>query len=478
MIKQHFHFSIHTTRRVYTWFSLFLLVLWVCVWSSTIHTYAVGEDVYPVPSNNDFITNTCLWYDSLPETSLIDVLVKQNPEEFSVNGFIEHYCDTVLWKTEPAWECAEWFQMENMRFDARQSGFVQWLCQTYDVRRQDYKPAEYDPQDYKKVFDDASYKVMIEGAEQTISPDINSFIEEDVWERDNIQTVLSYRWWLEQEDESWYDVCDPARSNMNSCELWYIYHNIQKNMLWRYVDMRKAALVGLDLDPSEEIILRNIVQYYADSEFCQDDEIDFIQEKDVKAGDNGYCGNPETFAFMLAQAQQSLSDIDRRDRYGIRKPRALFQAECVSRQDSLLVCAMERNWPTMYASDTSTRLNLLQNEKFRSDIWLQYMTWAVDAYPNIQWDLQQWSLSDLQKNMINMNTTWLSYMAHVIWSAVDETNIYLEDFALAYAQYVPIKALSESVDAFTRTYSGPFYTALDQTFILFKNNQDERPKWS
>lgn len=466
------------TKATWTRCLVFLMMWYVYIWWLW-YIYAAQDQAYPVPSNNQFITNSCLWYDSLSEDTLVDLLVRANPKEFSVNGFIEHYCEIVLWKSDPARQCTEWFQMENMRFDARQSWFVQWLCQTYDVRRQEYEPAEYEPKDYKAVFDDASYSLMIDGKkDQTVKPELNSFYEEDVWETDNIQTILSYRWWLEQEDDSWYDVCDPARSNMNSCELWYIYHNILKSILWRYVDMRKAALVGLDLDESEEIILKNIINYYADSEFCQDDNIDFIQETDVKAGDNWYCGNPETFAFMLAQAQQSLSSIDRRDRYEIWKPRTLFQAECVSNQESMLVCSMQKQWRNIYSSDTSTWLNLLENEKFWSNMWLEYMIRAIDAYPNIQWDLQSWSLTDVQKNMSDMNTTWLLYMSSVIRDAVDETNIYLEDFALAYAQYIPIKALSENIHSFNEVYSGPSYTAFDQTMNLFLNNQDEKPRWS
>jgi len=390
--------------------------------------YGQNDLWYPVETNNDVIKNSCLWYDSGDGNTLVDVLVYENPKDISVNGFIEKYCDVVLWENETRWTCDEWFEINNLRYDARQSFFVLWLCMTYDEARKWYSGngTDYQYRDYQELFEMLAYTydVFFDGTEDfEINPDLLDVFDINAW-NDNAELVLKKRWELKTKDNNGYDRCDPRNSNMNTCNLWYIYHNILRNMLDWYVDLRQAAQTWLDLDENGEIDVTNIVTTYfwSGEETCLDDKVEFIQDTDV---------------------------------------------------DTILACSMDKYWKLIYDSDTSAWINLIENEKFRSDQWISYMTWAMQYYPQISWDLSDWSRISLEKDTINQNIRGLYIFQDVIRSAVSDTNTYFNNFNIAYAQYLALKVESENIDLFIRNLWWNFYTAVDQLRTLFKNVQVE-----
>ena len=352
------------------------------------------------------------------------------------------------------------------------------MCQTYDEARKWYddNTVSYTYQDYKTIFEEATYEydVFIDGTSGfKISPNITQYFDQNAFV-DNASAFLHKVRWLKKLDNKGYDHCDPRTSDMNLCDIWYIYHNILKKILSRYVDMRQAAQTGLDMDEKWEVSMTNFVSaiYWSSQETCLDDKVEFIQQDEVESSKSWHCWNPLTSQFILSNIKHSKRTIDRLDKWII-KPREFFVQDCITPQDTMHACSFDAVRNTFLYSDSLAWKNLIENERFWSDHFLTYMNRAIQVFPNIADNQINASLSSLQENVIDRQILGSSIVQEKMRSAMHTTNMYLENFSLAYIQYITLNIEFENLDWFIKKFGGNFYTSIDQMRTLFKNVQEE-----
>jgi hypothetical protein len=441
-------------------------------------------------STQEELTTDFLWslVQADNEGTLSDLLVTRKDDGVYTNSLIEWYCDTWLQThsvmnkdvTDMVNVCAD---SGNMRFDPRQSLFMYGLCVGYDEAhkgKESLKTSKpYKHRDWKSKFVWLSYTTKVNSKWDkwpwtTIPEDISLYIPEDSQDA----ALLQKRRWLDKEN----DPCQPEKW-MDECMMWYPTKNILHTVFSWLFDLKKAAIDGYKYGTQEQDIEAAIKdlsfslydQIWPSTTICSDTNKQFIMKQDSGANEKqSHCWHYTTWWEIKEKIESAIKDVDRVTQLD---GHAIAEAECKGIKENLIPCALsnlqrttEGREEVIYASEEWAWRNLILNELFFADMWIEFYSMILKTEPTRK-ILQWWSV--LNKNVrIDVELEAMRNDFDMIERSVDRMMNLLGQYRTMYHQCITLKAYQEDIQYY-RTRVNKMYTPIHQLQFTTNDAQEK-----
>jgi hypothetical protein len=429
--------------------------------------------------------------------SLVDVLIRQQETTWWRRWIILHFCDAVLRTRSKIDSNAVdlprfWFDIDNFKYDPRQSLIMYTLCVNLDETSQWRKILwiDYQYRNYKEIFEEVEYPE----SRQPVSLDVTRMWKDDiehnqVW---GIPRQSALDWWTAF---SW---CNPAHT-MQACDFSWLMPRIFKNIMNDYTNIKTASIYWymfqFDEDPEwlDKAVTAFSHSYFKDpislNAPCNYRDMPYLSNTSTE-GMSRQCSHPETRKLLenyIKSAESFIEMLKFLDHEWIMDPFDDHDASkhvadyCnntnnrwTSPKHLLHACAFSNWWDVSFDSDRIAYKNLLANELMRYSLFLDYYSnriitnsWYAPA--------RIWSVElVLRQNLKEVKNIWFEKV--LAQSAISTSLRMLTNLAVSFPSYIALKAYEEDIlnyrDVLVQTY-----TPAHQLFYTFRNVQSCNEEW-
>lgn len=438
--------------------------------------------------------------DSSKGQTYADLLVNYRDTTKTRKWLVSHFCDVVL-RTRGKINSDHndlpnfWFNVEDFKYDPRQSLFVYGLCVNVDEAsrgtERNWEPYQY--RNYKEVYEEVIYTEALE----PIPLDITTYWQDDV-------TLNQLRWIPSQDSldaEQAYSTCNPAQS-MQWCNFPSFLKEIFNTILSEYTDIKLANVYGYKVDFSDdEKYLEQAVNDFSASYFnddprgtiwpCNVEDMPYLNADNAE-DKSKHCSHPETRSKVkniIKSAADIVRNLDYLDHEAIMNPfedkektqtlpdycNWLTAEQSRTSPNHLLhACSFTKRGDIAILSDWTVFSNLMLNELMWYNLFLDYYANKLGndlSYQNPSYGSTSFSY---RRNLREINL--ITFEKSLSQQAIYQSRRMLMNLKNALPAYIALESYKEDIIAYRNTLAKT-YTPLNQLYHTFRNVQACNAQW-